>query len=225
MSVSIACIAGHPEYVGVITTTTSSADDLDVAHDRPARECSAPAPRGPSPSSSHARISSRARVARRSPRRPRVRARDDLHLGEHVARGARCAVPSRPPRGMKPSFGMVSVARLEHLRRPSAATRGRSDSSVDADPAPAAARVDGVGQEQLAGVAPQLVQRALRARVALLGAVAELDDPLARCGARGTSLPSAPSPRCRRARRSTLRVRRSSSEHVARVEQELPRRS
>ena len=78
---------------------------------------------------------------------------------------------------MYATFGVVSVGARQHLvdlRTPGVGERAR----VDADTRRADGPIDVVGEEHLAGVSPQLIDRFLRAGPAFVGTVAERDDPL-----------------------------------------------
>ena len=186
-----------------------------------ARRRSAPAPRDPSPSSRIANSSSR----------------DGGRALHHDAPGCEratiCISASMWPRCsvcLPVAAAALHVADVRDGERRARRAR-RSTSRAPRAPRASTDRrrsrrghvaIDVVGDEQLARVAPQIVDRALRARVALLGAVAERDDPLARCGERGSALPSPPSRRCRRASAFVLCVQRLHLEQREHAEEELP---
>ena len=122
----------------------------------------------------------------------------------------RCSLwrPVRPPLCMWPSRGRVSVASASTsptLVVPGAAQRRRIDGDAGLDQR----ALDRVGLEHLAGIGPQIVERSLRPRVAVLGAVAEADRSTRRHGAGDRPFPSPPWRRWRRAVSSLDRASRS----------------
>ena len=89
-----------------------------------------------------------------------MRARDDLHLRQHVTEVLGVAAVAAARAACSRSAECVSVARSSTSSRPrlaSALERAR----IDADPGRGHLAVDVVRHEQLAGVTPQLVERAL----------------------------------------------------------------
>ena len=146
-----------------------------------ARRRSAPEPRDPSPR----------RGSRAARRCDECGARITIWLPDATARGS--AFPTEDVRDVRcgalrgrlsactPRAGVVEPARRAGSPRSARCHAARERFGIRR-PAPAcsAARSAGVGDEQLARVAPQIVERRLRARVALSGAVAERDHPLRR---------------------------------------------
>src|SRR5581483_2709376 len=180
---SISCIAGQPEYVGVIVTVTPSSV-ATASRTIPSSTMLMAGTSGSLIWSSIAYSSSLATVtvmsprhhATTSPRRAGMRPREDLHLAQQVAK--MLGVPALPAAALHVGHVRHGQRRAgEHvvdLRAPPFLERARVD---------ALARlyrrvIDVVGEKELAGVTPQLVDGVLRACVALVGAVAERDDPL-----------------------------------------------
>ncbi len=101
----------------------------------------------------------------------------ELQLGQDVAKVL--AVASGAAAGLHPITGGKLQVRLGENRDeralPSRADAGAIDGDAGFDQRP----LDVVGLEQLSRVRPQIVERLLRAAMALLGAVAKPDGPLA----------------------------------------------
>ena len=93
------------------------------------------------------------------------------------ARGARYARLQRPPRRMAPSVGIVSVARCTTSATIVLPARTQTI-MIHRDALSGHRIVDCIAVEQLAGVAPQLVQRSLRPTMTLLCPVTQPHHPL-----------------------------------------------
>src|ERR1700730_5599515 len=113
----------------------------------------------------------------RSPARTRIGALQVLHLGEHVPEvlgvHAAFAMPRVGLRGGPAQCGRTEV--LIDARRPAHGQLGKRRR----DARSAHALIDLVGREQLAGEAPQVIERALRAALTLFGAVPQAREPAA----------------------------------------------
>src|SRR5229473_1163595 len=122
-------------------------------------------------------LKARVIVGTASPSRARIGALQELQLGQDVAKVL--AVASGAAAGLHPITGGKLQVRLGENRDeralPSRADAGAIDGDAGFDQRP----LDVVGLEHLSRVRPQIIERLLGAAMALLGAVAQPDGPLA----------------------------------------------
>src|SRR4029079_8921704 len=140
-----------------------------------ARRRSPPALRDPLPDPG-SRTARRGSGWRALPRRPRVRAREDLHLAQHMTEVF--GVPTAAPAALHVTGIRNTKAGTLEDRQYLFAPRRLESARIHAVTTRGYFAVDVVGNEQLSRVPPQIVPRLLRPPVALVGPSAERHDPL-----------------------------------------------
>ncbi len=176
--VSISRIAGHPEYVGVTVTDGAAFRRDSTSRTIPSSTTLSTGTSGSITVSRISNSSSRDGSARFTMRHPDASARRSASPTSMCPRCSVCLPVAAAALHVADRRNGQRRAR-EHLRPPArchalgerARDPRRVRPSLDL-------AIDGVGDEQLARVAPQLIDGALRARMALVRAVAERDHPL-----------------------------------------------